>query len=120
MENTLKNKSKFFLQYAGQFVLFNEELVNHTADPLGIMLSREITEEDYIVLKKMQDITEEDNRHMQGLLKNNQNSFEEFFYKTPEIAYIFGTDFLRSKGYAIPWNGLKVHQLEEYGWIKFK
>lgn len=29
-------------------------------------------------------------------------------------------DYLRSKGYALPWIGLSVEQLEEYGWIKIK
>ena len=29
-------------------------------------------------------------------------------------------DFLRSKGYALPYNGLSVEQLIEYGWIKLK
>lgn len=30
------------------------------------------------------------------------------------------TDFLRSRGYAVPWMGLSVEQLIEYGWIKIK
>lgn len=29
-------------------------------------------------------------------------------------------DFLRSKGYALPWMGLSVENLVEYGWIKIK
>ncbi|WP_418360129.1 hypothetical protein [Sphingobacterium detergens] len=29
-------------------------------------------------------------------------------------------DYLRSKGYAIPWNGLSVEKLVEYGWVKLK
>lgn len=29
-------------------------------------------------------------------------------------------DYLRSKGYALPWMGLTVEQLIEYGWIKLK
>ena len=29
-------------------------------------------------------------------------------------------DFLRSKGYALPWMGLSVEKLIEYGWIKLK
>ncbi|MFP7656107.1 hypothetical protein [Chryseobacterium proteolyticum] len=32
----------------------------------------------------------------------------------------YGTDFLRSKGYALPWNGLSVEKMIEYGWIKIK
>ena len=26
-------------------------------------------------------------------------------------------DFLRSKGYALPWMGLSVEKLVEYGWV---
>jgi len=29
-------------------------------------------------------------------------------------------DFLRSKGYALPFMGLSVDELVNYGWIKFK
>lgn len=29
-------------------------------------------------------------------------------------------DYLRSKGYALPWMGLTVDELVEYGWIKIK
>lgn len=33
---------------------------------------------------------------------------------------ISASDFLRSKGYAIPWNGLSVEDLIDYNWIKLK
>jgi hypothetical protein len=29
-------------------------------------------------------------------------------------------DYLRSKGYALPWMDLSVEDLVEYGWIKLK
>lgn len=29
-------------------------------------------------------------------------------------------DYLRSKGYALPWMGLSVDELVEYGWVKLK
>jgi len=31
-----------------------------------------------------------------------------------------GIDFLRSKGYALPWNGITVEKMIEYNWIKLK
>lgn len=34
--------------------------------------------------------------------------------------YIHITDYLRSKGYALPYNGLSVEQLIKFGWIKLK
>lgn len=33
---------------------------------------------------------------------------------------LHGFDYLRSKGYALPWMGLSVETLIEYGWVKFK
>lgn len=41
----------------------------------------------------------------------------EYSQRSP-IAYIAIVDFLRSKGYAIPWMGLSVAKLVEYGWLK--
>lgn len=38
-------------------------------------------------------------------------------YKRPSRSLI-GTDYLRSKGYALPWMDLSVEDLIEYGWIK--
>lgn len=36
------------------------------------------------------------------------------------IAYIMIVDFLRSKGYALPYMGLSVDQQISYGWVKLK
>ena len=40
-------------------------------------------------------------------------------YKRPSRSLI-GTDYLRSKGYALPYMDLSVEDLIEYGWIKLK
>ncbi|CAD0220376.1 hypothetical protein [Chryseobacterium sp. JV274] len=36
---------------------------------------------------------------------------------SPNVAQL---DFLRSKGYALPWMNLNIDTLEKYGWIKLK
>jgi hypothetical protein len=36
------------------------------------------------------------------------------------IPYIAIVDFLRSKSYALPWNGISVKEMIEWGWIKLK
>lgn len=36
------------------------------------------------------------------------------------VPYIAIVDFLRSKGYALPWNGISVEEQIEFGWIKLK
>lgn len=40
-------------------------------------------------------------------------------YKRPSRSLI-GTDYLRSKCYALPWMDLSVEDLVEYGWVKLK
>ena len=40
-------------------------------------------------------------------------------YKRPSRSLI-GTDYLRSKGYALPWMDLSVEDFIEYGWVKLK
>lgn len=36
------------------------------------------------------------------------------------LAYIMIVDYLRSKGYALPYMGLSVEKLVEYGWVNLK
>lgn len=49
-----------------------------------------------------------------------------FEYRDDEEGYtrpsysLAGSDYLRSKGYAMPYMGLSVEKLQEYGWIKLK
>ena len=40
-------------------------------------------------------------------------------YKRPSRS-LMGTDYLRSKGYALPYMDLSVEDLVEYGWVKLK
>ena len=44
---------------------------------------------------------------------------EDEGYTRPSKSYA-GTDYLRSKGYALPWMDLSVEDLQNYGWIKLK
>lgn len=45
-------------------------------------------------------------------------SEDESYTHNPNMVYAI--DFLRSKGYALPWMGVSVEQQVEYGWIKLK
>ena len=40
-------------------------------------------------------------------------------YGESEIRLLMAYDFLRSKGYALPWMGLSVEGMVEAGWIKY-
>jgi len=60
-------------------------------------------------------IDHEDGAVIRGSV-NESGDFEDDFTDN----YIHVTDFLRSKGYALPFHGLSVENLIEYGWVKLK
>lgn len=41
-------------------------------------------------------------------------------YKYDSDCFLMAYDYLRSKGYALPYMGLSVEKIIEYGWIKLK
>lgn len=45
---------------------------------------------------------------------------EDTEYKRNSIGTTQAIDYLRSKGYALPWMGLSIEKQIEYGWIKLK
>lgn len=173
MENTYQNKVAFCALYVMQNVYVNPML---GADPYhftGVNLD-DIDKTDYLLLKSLTSITDEDLIQVARLAHERPN--HEFkvtrnkdifyaqteydsvginyfismmpryasvcatmnFYKTEKrdfrshtinigkvnlsasrpIAYIIIVDYLRSKGYAIPYMGLTVEKQIEYGWIK--
>lgn len=131
MENNLENKAKFFAQYWWQklFVINgnNEDTYNNWRT--------EDLDKGYMLLTPLSDITDEDAVEVydlvyvsdfkpkfkigeikKTLLKNFHEEFTDFSPK--DFLLIF--DNLRSKGYALPWMGLSVEKLIEYGWVKLK
>lgn len=174
MENTIKNKAKFFAQYWGQKVLRYDVVDNEISEPtelnslgswtvknsfIELIPLEEITDEDIIEVAKMaherynshwtvrrdDDIIHVEHRdsynmkyHISMLTKyatvnanmsipndddtavNNFkiNIGEVNMSSTNPIAYIAIVDFLRSKGYAIPFGGLSIQKLLDYGWVK--
>lgn len=136
MENTLENKAKFFAQYYGQKVMKVDDLtypnlnkLYHTVGGLNIYNlqdGRFICDSVYLQLKPLSQISDED---LEGIYPHGSEAFfiyygngnkelavDRFLYKfqlQPE--YI---DFLRLRGYAVPWAGLSVEKQQEYGWIK--
>lgn len=44
---------------------------------------------------------------------------EDEGYTRPSLVNA-GADYLRSKGYALPWMGLSIDDLIKYGWVKLK
>jgi hypothetical protein len=111
LENTLENKSRFFAMYYGQKVLCirkqNEPKLYVGFDDFT---PKEKLQTDYLELKPLSSITDED-RHALIDIMNNKDSEEEY-------TSLHSADYLRSKGYALPFMGLSVEKQIEYNWIK--
>ncbi|MGN0003343.1 MAG: hypothetical protein ACI35V_07905 [Sphingobacterium composti] len=132
MENTLENKAKFFALYFGIHCLRHEELPNIPALPItNIDLCRPGLEAEYLELKPLPSISDEDAIEVAKVMK--VDIYDQL--KEQIITYIHGciahfnckgdmsfriSDFLRSKGYALPWMGLSVEELVNIGWVKLK
>lgn len=136
LENKVENKAKFFAQYWGQKVMrrANEFLLHNTYEVNGGNLDRNasilvlllkplsaISDEHAIEVANIFDL-DEDKRKATDLAE----WIEALFTETAGY-YIDGytgnqlleaIDYLRSKGYALPYLGLSVEQQIEYGWIR--
>lgn len=113
MENTLENKAKFFAQYWGQPVLMSNNDPKCYVIRVKFEHAEDIDINDYLELKPLSSITDED------LDKTNYGCIEMILEKGYWLD-VKNSDLLRSLGYALPWMGLSIEQLQEYGWIKIK
>lgn len=121
-ENTLENKKRFFAQYFGQKILTSTEsphLIGYNTsihntigmEYLELTPLSQITDEDAIRIARICNIGigyTSDRRAARGGLS---------IVKLPNIPQS-ATDYLRSKGYALPYLDLLVDDLIEYKWIK--
>jgi hypothetical protein len=125
MENTLENKAKFFAQYYGQQVL-NYGLKELCFLNFAFMLDDDISK-NILELKPLSLITNEDAIEIVNIdnlgigYYSDDKSIRSVksILKLPSLSS-GKVDYLRSKGYALPWMGLNVETLQEYGWIKLK
>lgn len=140
LENTLENKSKFFVQYWGQKCGKNKygnlsvnksNILNITH--LELKPVSQISDEDAIELMRLKIVSkgvvdietiEIENKTLDGYTfivkyKNWDDERVGFIFNghTNPLSFY---DFLRSKGYALPWMDLSVEDLIEYGWVKLK
>jgi len=131
MENTIENKAKFFAQYLHQRVLCNS--VIETDKSIEILRPSElpcidigqnwhleltplsmISDEDAIEVAKTVYLTDSD-------LWTSERG-RDYLDFDPNVWSMVAniSDLLRSKGYALPYMGLSIAELENYGWIKLK
>lgn len=61
-------------------------------------------------LKSVDLITEEEDNILQ--------QFDADYDFNDNLKVVFAMDWLRSRGYAIPWMGLSIEEMVEAGWIK--
>lgn len=120
MELTLENKAKFFSQYWGQPVVFHR---NHRSEMMtfeSMINSVTIIDGYSLYLKPISSITDEDAAAITIYWKYKPNNLTEYGYTDIERFkyYTFNSvDFLRSKGYAMPFHDLRVDDMLNSGWI---
>ncbi len=141
MENTLENKAKFFALYYSQKRIKRIYLMGNICKYFNWIDSEFFSYPDPWIaeLKPLSSISDEDAIDIYSIMIPTGKSTEKerIFYgrsfiknydttnETLEFAQSYldiqrAIDFLRSRGYALPWMGLSVEQLTEYGWIKLK
>ncbi|MCZ4244965.1 hypothetical protein [Pedobacter punctiformis] len=128
MENTLENKIKFFVLHYGQDVAiqgegggsgFSYPITYHILDQVY---------DSYLRLKPLSSITDEDGIEVRKHLHLKPNTKANWTLKDlvdllkekHGINSLHVYDYLRSKGYALPYMGISVEKQIEYGWIKLK
>ncbi len=130
-----KNKAKFFALYWGQDVLseWGERLIvvdgkmDRVYDISEMFLQLKplsaISDEDFITLCEILDPNKETYQNQKDVLEY-KSQIELILSETnigdpfPIVRAFKLIDYLRSKGYALPWMGLSVEQMVESGWIK--
>jgi hypothetical protein len=105
-----ENKAKFFALYWGQEIL-NDGI--ETGGNVG-----DCEEEMFLLLKPLSSISDEDAEFI-DLQSEDYN--EDGWFDGEGIFYYWASvdvDYLRSKGYALPWMGLSVEEMVQADWIK--
>ena len=129
MENTSDNKSKFMALYWGQKVLYVGGVGICEIGKGGWNLKHP---DFFLELKPLSSITDEDAIEVSRVLDSNFRQPLDVKYWPFHVnrgkSHILPTrpcrsdvaDYLRSKGYALPYFNLSVEQQIEYNWIKLK
>lgn len=130
MKNTLENKAKFFTQYFGQKVRVWKKDLQTLLNISYASLSIEAVEDSYLELKPLSQISDEDAIWLANWGYGCYNiSDEEKILRVKKDKYkyykgcftnVYVVDYFRSKGYALPWNGITVEEQIKFGWIKLK
>lgn len=131
-ENNNIEKAKFFAQYWGQNVYRNDPRPGNNGQlNYRIFQFQYLLEEGcYLELTPLSNINNEDAIGVAKLVWPNCEPWK-YNCRPLGIAYITEpkyqgkfqqdvVDFLRSKGYLLPWRDLSVEELINRGWVKLK
>lgn len=110
MTNTIENKQRFFALYFGQEVLIDDNLWKHKV--LGDTM---YWDDCHLELKSLSDITKEESDYIKKLKvichSDGSHDLEPMQHTT---------DYLRSRGYLLPFMGLAVEQILAHKWAVIK
>ena len=121
MENTLENKAKFFALYWGQKIIASEKF---NSDSRYLIDGCKIIDYEYLELKPLSSISGEEAKQVARLEGFIERLFASGIMVIDTYAGIEDrmpasiVDYLRSRGYALPYMGITVEQQIEYGWVK--
>ncbi|WP_294203058.1 hypothetical protein [uncultured Chryseobacterium sp.] len=142
MDNTLENKQKYLGAHWGTPTLTT---VRRSSKGAYVAVHGRVCSnwnlgeivEGYLKLKPLSELTDEDAIEFFDIVwakvgnhKNQSREFKISFGKDWALSpmseryglipsgLFHGIDFLRSRGYALPWMGLSIETLQEYGWLK--
>lgn len=130
MKDTLQNKKRLIAQYWGQKILMFKSIISDSFYdyPINSNYIDCVTKElGYLKLKLLSEITENDlsnigfgNIGEKKVTIYPNSSERQWFSSCGNMGYLMldHFDYLRSKGYALPYNGITVDEQIEYGWIK--
>lgn len=123
-----ENKAKFFTQYWGQKIVAHEFIGAGSNACIGSVIFSKL-DNWHLELKPISSISVEDARSLgyktcndpsnanygmsaSGVFLDENDHMDEFLTSD--------ADFLRSRGYLVPWMGLTCEELIEAGWAKCK
>lgn len=130
--NELEEKAQYFAQHWGQKV-FKFRGASMSPQKVGATyMSAYGVRNRYLLLTILSKITDEDalmcyNLHFKGYLdkdlrpdESRVNFSKKHIVRPIEVCIPIVIDYLRSKGYALPFRQYSVEQLIEKGWLKLK
>lgn len=115
-EITPENKMKFFQLYSGQEVIWVRTYLDHKTPYQAQFINdgRDRKLATIAILKPLSSISDED------AIECGYEDLQSFATNHPDPNFLdlYSADYLRSKGYLVPFLGLSVDELIEAGWAK--